>query len=318
MNYLDRFTSRHLYLTVGAIMALFIGYISQYVDDFDVAANSAASYLAVSYLLLLLAALAKKSGLREQLLMLAAIAGIYPALPQDYKLLNIFGSLPKEYGKYYWFWLVTAVLLLFVFWLFISHLVTHFEKVSKAVQDLIDSIRERHLVAILFGLVLIVQAAFAVINFVNSFPAPGSGVDSAYATLLLLIRYATLELLLVTSAAFFYPVFVRWFETMKEWYRVLGDYSISTYLTRKITGVFYAIAFFMVTVAFALAGPSMTIEFTGIGDTLERHLGQLAYLVAFPFLLIVLIPFWFLALLAIRLVLEAAIALVHVAENTKR
>lgn len=123
-----------------------------------------------------------------------------------------------------------------------------------------------------------------------------------------------LTLISVLSLFFFSTINIWWSELVKL-ASSLKDFRLSKYITRMITGYTYTYLFMIVVLVTALVTPIATFAF--YGNSFGTQLG---------WQLILLVPGFGLAgaaiafaiILALRLIFETSVALIHIAQNTSK
>lgn len=135
---------------------------------------------------------------------------------------------------------------------------------------------------------------------------------------LLVIALVVVSLLIV---AYSRPYFDNLSTHISNGLTYLRDFSIETYITRKISGGIYQIAYVVLAGCAALMPVyinnfSLYIIIDGGLDT--RELGVLILLFIYPIYLLAAAVTWFLTMAVLRLVFEFSNAIIHIAQNTAK
>lgn len=147
----------------------------------------------------------------------------------------------------------------------------------------------------------------------------GSDYTSAYISDgLLVIASVVVSLLIV---AYSRPYFDNLSTHISNGLNYLRDFSIETYITRKISGGIYQIAYVVLAGCAALIPVYMndSLLYSIIwGEWDTRGLGVLILLFVYPIYLLVAAVTWFLTMAVLRLVFEFSNAIIHIAQNTAK
>jgi hypothetical protein len=102
-------------------------------------------------------------------------------------------------------------------------------------------------------------------------------------------------------------------EVGRGFFRALFDLSFRTFITRRLASVFYAVGLMAIGIAFVVYLVTGIVQ--GIGALWFNPGAGVSLIVA----TVILVPlFAFLAIIALRFVIEAVVALIAIAENTER
>ena len=149
---------------------------------------------------------------------------------------------------------------------------------------------------------------------------PGMGYKGGAYTLwiyglILLVLYSALA---ITSVTFFFATVDNWWREFMRFSRQLRDFRLKKYIYRTLSGYIYTLTYVGVVAFAAVAVPAYTMgafEITRQGDSSGLHL--LHWLVIPGGVLLGWVVSY-VVLLAIRIVVETTVALVHVAQNTSK
>ena len=99
----------------------------------------------------------------------------------------------------------------------------------------------------------------------------------------------------------------------RGFFRSLFDLSFRTFITRRLAAVFYVVGLMAIGIAFVVYLVTGVVE--GVGALWFNPGAGISLIVA----TVILVPlFSFLAVIALRFVIEAVVALIAIAENTER
>jgi hypothetical protein len=137
----------------------------------------------------------------------------------------------------------------------------------------------------------------------------GGGFKSAYIYLIVLgaIQIALKLLILGIALLAGLWAWITWKTDIKTVLGHMKDFKLSEYLTRKVASYLYTFYFISIIGLAAIGIPIYASTTYGINQDYS----------AFPMVTIVGVVITFVVILAIRLVFELAVAIVHIAENTK-
>jgi len=137
----------------------------------------------------------------------------------------------------------------------------------------------------------------------------GGGFKTAYIYLILLgaIQIALKLLILGIALLAGLWAWITWKTDIKTVLGHMKDFKLSEYLTRKVASYLYTFYFILIIGLAAIGIPIYASTTYGINQDYS----------AFPMVTIVGVVITFVVILAIRLVFELAVAIVHIAENTK-
>jgi hypothetical protein len=137
----------------------------------------------------------------------------------------------------------------------------------------------------------------------------GGGFKTAYIYLILLgaIQIALKLLILGIALLAGLWAWITWKTDIKTVLGHMKDFKLSEYLTRKVASYLYTFYFILIIGLAAIGIPIYASTNYGINQDYS----------AFPMVTIVGVVITFVVILAIRLVFELAVAIVHIAENTK-
>ncbi len=150
--------------------------------------------------------------------------------------------------------------------------------------------------------------------------APGMGYQGGtyslwiYGILILAIYLA----LALTALAFFFSTVDNWWREFMRFSRQLRDFRLKKYIYRTLSGYIYTITYLGVVAFAAVAVPAYTMagfEISRNGDSSGVHLLHWLFI---PGALLAGWIITYVVLLAIRIVVETTVALVHVAQNTSK
>jgi hypothetical protein len=137
----------------------------------------------------------------------------------------------------------------------------------------------------------------------------GGGFKTAYIYLIVLgvIQIALKLLILGIALLAGLWAWITWKTDIKTVLSHMRDFKLSEYLTRKVASYLYTFYFISIIGLAAIGIPIYASTTYGINQDYS----------AFPMVTIVGVVITFVVILAIRLVFELAVAIVHIAENTK-
>jgi len=137
----------------------------------------------------------------------------------------------------------------------------------------------------------------------------GGGFKTAYIYLIILgaIQIALKLLILGIALLAGLWAWITWKTDIKTVLGHMKDFKLSEYLTRKVASYLYTFYFILIIGLAAIGIPIYASTTYGINQDYS----------AFPMVTIVGVVITFVVILAIRLVFELAVAIVHIAENTK-
>jgi len=137
----------------------------------------------------------------------------------------------------------------------------------------------------------------------------GGGFKTAYIYLIILgaIQIALKLLILGIALLAGLWAWITWKTDIKTVLGHMKDFKLSEYLTRKVASYLYTFYFILIIGLAAIGIPIYASTNYGINQDYS----------AFPMVTIVGVVITFVVILAIRLVFELAVAIVHIAENTK-
>jgi len=137
----------------------------------------------------------------------------------------------------------------------------------------------------------------------------GGGFKTAYIYLIILgaIQIALKLLILGIALLAGLLAWITWKTDIKTVLGHMKDFKLSEYLTRKVASYLYTFYFISIIGLAAIGIPIYASTTYGINQDYS----------AFPMVTIVGVVITFVVILAIRLVFELAVAIVHIAENTK-
>jgi hypothetical protein len=137
----------------------------------------------------------------------------------------------------------------------------------------------------------------------------GGGFKSAYIYLIVLgaIQIALKLLILGIALLAGLWAWITWKTDIKTVLGHMKDFKLSEYLTRKVASYLYTFYFISIIGLAAVGIPVYASTTYGINQDYA----------AFPMVIIAGVVITFVVILAIRLVFELAVAIVHIAENTK-
>jgi len=164
------------------------------------------------------------------------------------------------------------------------------------------------------GVASYLSATYAmVISLLNNYDLAtadsGGGFKTAYIYLILLGAIQIALKLLILGIAFLAGLWawITWKTDIKTVLGHMKDFKLSEYLTRKVASYLYTFYFVSIVGLAAVGIPIYATTTYGINQDYA----------AFPMVAIAGVIITFVVLLAIRLVFELAVAIVHIAENTK-
>lgn len=229
-------------------------------------------------------------------------------------LRNVFLNIP---GRFPFQALLTIAL---IPWLLL--LVRHFDYLRQSVKAFFSGLTSSNRVTGIFTLVLWVVASLFLLAWgVSQYLDLARGFDSGFQLSLLLaavalLLKAVLFIFILTIVAVAFVVTVpKWKSEIAELNETLKDFRLTHYVTRLISGYLYWIYFTLIVAVMAVVTPMQTLisyESQRVDSGLQPA----------TFLVLVVGPLigafvGYLIILALRLVFELLIALVHIAQNTR-
>lgn len=276
--------------------------------------------LMFTYTCLLFASFVKKDSQRSVFLTLGSISAIYTGFPWLPRLFEFNGDFYKFTNTDYWhiltltlLTLISSIFLIVLSWSKTSFAINHVKTLIKSTYS-----GSQKILSILLVLPVLILLCYLVYDFWQSlFENYISFGDYLYYEILMLAEYVAYFLVALCGLAFLQPVLIKWISIARTWNAALSDFSLKTYLTRKISTALYGLTYVSVSAVIGLAVPVFAYEtlslrelFTGIG-----FLGPIAF---FPIGALLGLVVWFLVILLIRLTYEFANAIIHIAENTSK
>lgn len=321
---IDRHT-KWIALPIMAILTAAIlfhsdGYVENSMGQAILGNSELTGILMFTYLCLLFAVTVKQSAQKSVFLLLGAIGSLYGGLPWTLRIFEFNGDFYRFTNTDYWHILTLTLLTLIVS---VALIVLTWSKRDYAIQGVRNFLKSSYtgnhrVLGVLMLVPLIVFLAMNLREIWQSlFEKYTSLGDYLYSEILLIAQNTSYFLIALCGFAFLQPVLAKWITVAYEWNSALSDFSLKTYLTRKISSALYGLTYVLVTAIVGIGVPVYGYQslylrdyFTGIG-----FLGPIA---VFPIAVLVAIVIWFLVVLLIRLTYEFANAIIHIAENTTR
>lgn len=282
--------------------------------------QSSADALIFIYLCLLFATFLKRVDQRAALMSLAAVAALFAALPSTLRIFEFRGEYQYELGTSYSSILILT-LLIFVFCaLLIVIALPHLNFVKNSVETFMKSTYSgsNRIMSITFVILLLVLFLGQIFQYVQTLFAEYENLgDHFYSEFRLVIYNVVTFLIAVVGLSFLQPVLVGWLNSARGWVESLNDFSISTYLTRRISSALYGIIYVILTAVIGFQVPNMLYESLGMGSYFS-WLGYLGNMVFFPVAALMAALLWFFSILILRLTFEFTNAIIHIAESASK
>jgi hypothetical protein len=296
------------------------GYVENNMGQAILGYSGLTGILIFTYICLLFAVTAKQSAQRQVFLLLGALGALYGGLPWTLRIFEFNGDFYKFTNTDYWHILTLTLLTLIAS---IVLILTAWSKRDFAVHSVHNFLKSSYTGnhRVLGVLMIIPVIVFLAMNlweiWQSLFEKYISFGDYFYSEILLIAENASRFLIALCGFAFLQPVLSKWITVAYEWNSALSDFSLRTYLTRKISSALYGLTYVLITAVVGIGVPVYGYQslylrdyFTGIG-----FLGPIA---VFPIAVLVAIVIWFLVVLLIRLTYEFTNAIIHIAENTTK
>jgi hypothetical protein len=296
----------------------------QLVDKFNIHTDSGMSALAilvylVAFLSLFYAMATPDLMIRMKLLSIASFPLIWAAFPYSLRAFKVNIVTFDDF-------VLTALLIIMgitSIWLAASTV----SNGVKSIKELyIQAIKGEHKVTSLILAIIPFCITAALLNtyiriLLPSYSGMPKGSDYTYSCItdgLLVIALIVVSLLIV---AYLRPYFDNLSTHISNWLTYLRDFSIETYITRKISGWIYQVSYVVLAGCAAYIPMYLNTDFLDsiiAGEFVIGKLGILIPLFTFPFYLLVAAVIWFLAMAVVRLVFEFSNAVIHIAQNTSK
>lgn len=296
----------------------------QLVDKFNIHTDSGMSPLAilvylVAFLSLFYAMATSDLKIRMKLLSIASFPLIWAAFPYSLRAFKVNIVTFDDF-------VLTALLIIMgitSIWLAASTV----SNGVKSIKELyIQAIKGEHKVTSLILAIIPFCITAALLNtyiriLLPSYSGMPKGSDYTYSCItdgLLVIALIVVSLLIV---AYLRPYFDNLSTHISNWLTYLRDFSIETYITRKISGWIYQVSYVVLAGCAAYIPMYLNTDFLDsiiAGEFVIGKLGILIPLFTFPFYLLVAAVIWFLAMAVVRLVFEFSNAVIHIAQNTSK
>jgi hypothetical protein len=321
---IDRYT-KWVTLPIMAVFAAAIlfhqdGYVENNLGAANLGSYELSLVLVFTYLCLLFATLPKKSSQRAIFLILGALSALYSGLPWAPRLFEYNGDFYKFTNTDYWHILTLTLLTLTVS---ILLMILTWSKLPLAVESVKNLLKSSYsgsskILSILMILPLLVLFCYLAYEIWQSFfESYISFGDYLYFQILLIAEYMAYFLVALCGFGFLQPVLVKWISVAHDWNTALSDFSLKTYLTRKISSALYGLTYVTISVAVGLGVPVFAYDYLLLRD-LFTGIGFLGPIVFFPVGVLVAFVVWFILILIVRLTYEFANAIIHIAENTAK
>lgn len=278
-------------------------------------------FMIFTYLCLLFATFVKKRDQRSVFLILGAISGLYGGFPWTSGIFGVSGQFYKYTDTKYWHILTLTLLTLIVSVILIVLTWSKFEFASRSIKNLVKSTYSgtAKVLSTVMVLPLVILFAGQIYEIwptlLESYRTTG---NYFYGEVLLIVQNIAFFFVALCGFAFLQPVVVKWISVAKEWNEALSDFSLKTYLTRKISSALYSLSYVLVTGVIGIGIPVYAYESLNLSDYFYEGIGFLGPIVFFPVGVLIAIVAWFLFVLSIRLIYEFANAIIHIAENTTK
>ena len=135
-----------------------------------------------------------------------------------------------------------------------------------------------------------------------------------YGTLVLVVY----TLMTLTGITFFFATVDNWWREFMRFTRQLRDFRLKKYIYRTLSGYLYTITYLGVVAFAAVAVPAYTMAGFEISRSSDSSGVHLLHWLFIPGALLAGWIITYVVLLAIRIVIETTVALVHVAQNTSK
>ena len=294
---------------------------SEYVGSDLITTFSVASYLSLFFALFI----RKSRGLRASLitfsfifhLLMISQYALYLSTsdtPLLDMLRNIFVNIP---GRFPFQALLTLALIPWV-----MLLVRQFEHLRQSVRTFFSGLTSSSRVLSVFTIVLCFLASiFLLVLGVSQYLDVAKGFGSGFqlslllAAVALLLKTVLFILIVAIVAVAFVLTVPKWKSEIAELNETLKDFRLNHYVTRLISGYLYWIYFTLIVTIMAVVTPMQTLisyESQRLDSGLQP--GTFLVLIVGPLIGALL---GYLIILALRLVFELLVALVHIAQNTR-
>lgn len=294
------------------------------IDKFNIHTDSAISPLAVvayfvAYLSLFYAMATPNLQIRSKLFSIASLPLIWAALPYSVRAFKVNIVTFDDF---------VLTLLLIIMGITSCWLTTStFSDAVKGIRDLyLQALKGQHkltslILAIIPVYITVVLLKAYIPILLPSYKELAKGSDYTYLCIsdgLLVIALVFVSLLM---AAYIRPYFDNLSTHISNWLTYLRDFSIETYITRKISGGIYQISYVVLAGCASVIPVYRNIGFLDsiiAGEFFIGKLGILIPLFTFPIYLLAAAVAWFLAMAVLRLVFEFSNAIIHIAQNTTK
>lgn len=146
----------------------------------------------------------------------------------------------------------------------------------------------------------------------------GFHIELIFIAIGLLLSILLITLAVLVPLLYLLSTYKTWNTELNELRNSITDFRLTKYLTRLISGYLYWLYSILIITALALVTPMQTILIfleTSAGLSKGFHPELILILVGFPLAAVAL---GYLAMLVLRLVFELFVALVHIAQNTRK
>lgn len=294
------------------------------ISIFNVHTSSTLIFLAVvayfvAYLSLFYAMATSNLQIRSKLFSVASLPLIWAALPYSVRAFKVNIVTFDDF---------VLTLLLIIMGITSGWLATStFSDAIKGIKDLyLQALKGQHKVTSLILAIIPIYITVVLFNayipiLLPSYKEIAKGSDYTYLCIsdgLLVIALVFVSLLI---ASYVRPYFDNLSSHISNWLSYLRDFSIETYITRKISGGIYKIAYVLLAGCAAYLPVYRNIEFIDSILTENAVIGKLGILIplfTFPIYLLAAGIAWFLSMAILRLVFEFSNAIIHIAQNTTK
>lgn len=306
------------------------GYLQNGWGASSVGAPEVVPSLLFSYVLLMFAASIDGEARKIPLVVIGSLGLLLGALPTGIRIFEFQGDFYKFANNDYWH-ILSLILVTFIVSVLLIMLSREYFK--KAINQVLYFVKSTYVGTnkILSALLLLSVIVLAIAQIKKIWDLISGGFrlrrsfTSGYASIgdyLYSLIYQIAESFLYVSIAlvglaFLLPVLAKWIQLALNWNEVLKDFSMNTYLTRKISSVLYSISYVSISASIGIALPVYGYDFLEIREYFFG-LGFLGPIFTFPLFAAIGLLVWFVVLLVLRLMYEVTNAIIHIAENTSR
>lgn len=285
----------------------------EFVSNYDVM-----SFLVFTYICLLFAAFIKNIQTRQALINLSFFSAVFALLPLTQQLFVVKGRFYRYTNEDYWHILTLTLLGMFLLAALFLLAKDHFHEMTSDVREhLLSPIKGQHkIIGALLSAPLYVLLVGLVIRFIpNLYVDYPFLSDYIYQLVRLAFEYVTFFAIATLGLTYAKHSIINWLGVAKSWLQYLSDFSMTTYLTRRISSVLYGFSYIALFGIIGLLVPFFLYDGLLMGD-IFRGIGYLGPIAFFPVSALVAGIVWFFSILIIRLVYEFSNAIIHIAENT--